>query len=958
MDADELQAAEPNNDQVLADVDVIENPIVGSTTEALIHWLKNKPLKLSPGSIDLKPDENQMTQAKVQMTGAEVQMATLLLLWMIHAPRDLMHFDTVINNLLLCMEKLENQFTDDERETILGADLPLSFDQIFALITHLNSLSTEIAELPGFQQAVADIQAGDLRHPMRGRISSYPLYTCLMNAFIDEANQEPFLLLQGLVFIAHAGLVSKESQLYGYLEGNPDQNPLGSKYSSITQAGQYVRKFSFDDVEQDDMDFFSEQLSLREVYRCITERVVDRQGVDRPEYQRSLSPLFRHWLSHEFGADRHGGGGGKKSKHRRKAHGWNDGYLRFASGYIQETLLQDPDEHHGAKGCVPEVVTISGTHVGDDETVQLKIKEQLLAGLDLAENAVDGDLFLAEDTSQNPSARLLLRHQVNHVIKANQLLKTQWSHANAWEIAALLRLCDEIHEGKVFIRDEDDVTHELPALIMIMLWTGATLKEAVTGFRWVHNDEPRRVRISYVDAEQIDDCYLLIKPHTVGRKKTPGDDTEAYLHPRHEFFRVPDLIGLKHYIQRAFLENKITENGSYKLFRHQTETYRATLLYLLKHYLPSGHRLNEHKISMYLFNRMTTETSGDIADAILITGRYHPLGQTLLHYTSPSVERLQGLYKKTIDMIYKDLEAEGYQKPSLTDDSPDTGCLDEEQIATETDTLIQPGLFDDVPEIDQQDPDASGTNDPEPYPVIGSDFLPTQAAVQAMTQTLSSKIEGSIKSITLLDEETLSAIRDYHNAYSLYTLSMLGYATGYRAVKDPFLEVEEIDPDTGLAVISDKDGPELYNARLVWVPEVVRQQLSHYRDHVNRLMPILEQVDLNQVSFEAKQQMPLIFLLVSPFHWVQARPKTLEPLLKGLLPLPINVNRRFLRTNLRAQGCPAEVVDAFMGHWGRGQEPWGRHSSMSTYDLIEVLKPYIESLLQTLGYQAVRSRYQ
>lgn len=957
MDADELQAAELNTDQV--DTSVIENPIVGSMSEMLIHWLKDKPLELRPGSIKLTHDEDQVIKPIVQMTGAEVQMATLMLLWMIHAPRDLMHFDTVINNLLLCIEQLDDKFSDDEKETILVADLPLSFDQISALVTHLDSLSEEMATLPGFQEGVADIREGDQRHPMRGRISSYPFYTCLMNSFVEEQNQEPFLLLQGLVFMAHAGLVSEDTQLHGYLVGNPDHNPLSSKYSSITQAGQYVRKFSGDDVEQDDIDFFSEQQNLREIYCYITERVADRQGEDRPEYQRSLSPLFRHWLAHELGAEGHGGGGGgRKGKHRRKASGWHDGYLRFVSGYIQETQLQDPDESYGAKGCVPQVVTVSGTHIGEDEAVQLKIKEQLQAGLDLAENAVDGDLFLAEDKSQDTVVRLLLRNQVNHVIKANQLLKTQWSQANAWEIAALLQLCNRIHNGERFYAELNNVAHELPALIMIMLWTGATLKEAVTGFRWVHNDEPRRVRVSYVDAEQIEDCYLLIKPHTVGRKKKPIGETESFLHPRHEFFRVPDLIGLKKYIQRAFLEKKITENGSYKLFKHQTETYRVMLSYLLRHHLPSGHRLNEHKISMYLFNRMITETSGDIADAILMTGRYHPLGQTLLHYTSPSVERLQELYKKTIDNIYKDLEAEGYQKLPETDEPSVVDCLVKEQVSSETDTLVQLGLFDGVPEPGNQDLEASGSNNPEPYPVIGSDFLPTQAAVQAMIKTLRSKIEGSIKSIILLDQETLSAIRDYHNAYSLYTLSMLGYATGYRAVKDPFLELEEIDPDTGLAVISDKDGPELYNARLVWVPEVVRQQLSHYRDHVNRLMPILEQVDLQQASFGAKQHMPLIFLLEPPFHWVQARPKTLQPLLQDLLPLPINVNRRFLRTNLREKGCPAEVVDAFMGHWGRGQEPWGKHSSMSAYDLIEVLKPYIERLLNALGYQALRSRYQ
>jgi hypothetical protein len=186
---------------------------------------------------------------------------------------------------------------------------------------------------------------------------------------------------------------------------------------------------------------------------------------------------------------------------------------------------------------------------------------------------------------------------------------------------------------------------------------------------------------------------------------------------------------------------------------------------------------------------------------------------------------------------------------------------------------------------------------------------------------------------------------------------MLGYATGYRAVKDPVLEEDDIDPETGLAVISDKDGPELYNARLVWIPDRVQKQLTHYQTHYSRLLPVLQHLDQAAYNFNSLQKIPKLFLLDNNLRWEPIRPKTLKPLLESTFPLPININRRFLRTTLRARGCPAEVVDGFMGHWGRGQEPWGEHSTLSTHDFLETLKPHITAIQEELGFEVCASQY-
>jgi hypothetical protein len=62
-----------------------------------------------------------------------------------------------------------------------------------------------------------------------------------------------------------------------------------------------------------------------------------------------------------------------------------------------------------------------------------------------------------------------------------------------------------------------------------------------------------------------------------------------------------------------------------------------------------------------------------------------------------------------------------------------------------------------------------------------------------------------------------------HNDYTLYVAELLGFASGYRAVQNPLASIDQIDWQTGFCCISDKDDLDYYNARLVLLPEIVRE---------------------------------------------------------------------------------------------------------------------------------------
>jgi hypothetical protein len=49
---------------------------------------------------------------------------------------------------------------------------------------------------------------------------------------------------------------------------------------------------------------------------------------------------------------------------------------------------------------------------------------------------------------------------------------------------------------------------------------------------------------------------------------------------------------------------------------------------------------------------------------------------------------------------------------------------------------------------------------------------------------------------------------------------------------------------------------------------------------------------------------------------------------------------------------PLESINAFMGHWSNGEEPWGPYSSFNVPAHIETLRRFVEPLLKELGFKS------
>jgi hypothetical protein len=206
---------------------------------------------------------------------------------------------------------------------------------------------------------------------------------------------------------------------------------------------------------------------------------------------------------------------------------------------------------------------------------------------------------------------------------------------------------------------------------------------------------------------------------------------------------------------------------------------------------------------------------------------------------------------------------------------------------------------------------------------IGNEACPTTEAVRERIYQLQEKMARFGRSGKQDDW------RCFHNVFTLYVIWMFCYATGVRGIHTPYLPMDAIDADTGIARLRDKDSGDGTHVRLVWLPPFVREEMRRY------------ELFLQQRYANRPSDLPCFFILddgrtveVCPSSQVclMKEPWMLEGLPTELaadsfFPFRINVHRRFMINELAAAGCPPQLCDAWAGHWNFGEAPWQPDSS-------------------------------
>lgn len=250
--------------------------------------------------------------------------------------------------------------------------------------------------------------------------------------------------------------------------------------------------------------------------------------------------------------------------------------------------------------------------------------------------------------------------------------------------------------------------------------------------------------------------------------------------------------------------------------------------------------------------------------------------------------------------------------------------------------------------VDRLDAHGDQTRSLANAPRVGTPLHPSAAALQGFVAAMKQWIID--KPPRLRSRRELAS---YHNRYTVYTATLLQFATGGRPVRAFFARQQDVQFDTCSAILSDKDYLDARSTRLVPLPTVVMEQLKHYRQHVTTLRKRMPLVRLPSDSSESA----LLFLINAEGKPRDIVPKDLSRYRKAFWELPQNTHRHWYRTALREAGVSAEVVDSVMGHARYMQGTYDPFSALAPADLAEVLAPAIQELLTTMGWEALRGLY-
>jgi integrase len=312
-------------------------------------------------------------------------------------------------------------------------------------------------------------------------------------------------------------------------------------------------------------------------------------------------------------------------------------------------------------------------------------------------------------------------------------------------------------------------------------------------------------------------------------------------------------------------------------FERASKTYEAILA---RYFADPTLNVSFRRISKILFRQIYQQTGGDVVAASLLTGTDHYLASVRRHYCTPRVGDLQGIYGRAITSVARELSAH------------------------------------------TSSPGATG------IPIVTSDEASIGSPICPTDKSLAKAFKDIREAIRRLKNAPLdrrkSQFQRRHNLYTLYSVLAFGVAAAMRGVSTPYLHLSDVDDKTGFAVVADKDSGSGYKSRLVWLPEVVQKQMRYYENYLSATSKYLN-------LKTTKKKMPCCYFLDESGAIKEVRPKSLAPHLKQYLDLPANAARHWTCTDLRERGggLSRETIDALMGHWWRGEEPWGPFSSFS-----------------------------
>lgn len=577
--------------------------------------------------------------------------------------------------------------------------------------------------------------------------------------------------------------------------------------------------------------------------------------------------------------------------------------------------------------------------IGKTDDVEMwQLTAELACGLDAPETSGGVDYYQIssplDDKLPSEQHNRKKRNYLSSIAMHNQRLPFRWEMLSLYEVSCFIETIEQLASGvyqyNTNIRGLGEIDQrELAAVAVTLFLRSVPINDLpsikLSDAAYAQVEPPGYRFYSYKSGVWVVSPPTL--PMDMNLDKTFYGSAEL----RREFYFVRSGTGLEQIIDTYITEVRKKEikkrdESERNLFLKSPYYYEQALQKIISR-LNEQHktRLTLKRIECFLHNYLAGTDGADLTTAMLLTGRNDFLGMPPLHYTALPVKRLQAIYyiscRKLMSGIGQELTAQGKVSSlcNIQDDSNYAGSW---------------------------------------RGMAGTSYRPKRKAVRKMIR----RLQERIRHIQSMECDRNKLLR-LHNNIMQYTAIMFAFSTGFRAVRSPLLPPSQIDDTTGFAVISDKDGIDYYNSRIVWLPPVCIQQYYAYLKHLECLMPKLEYLDLD--AFNAlrhllshprpNDKIPLFFFLRMDGGSCVLKPTDIWSEIRKNLQydLPSNASRHYLRSHLTEKGCPPELVAAFMGHWERGEEPWGSFSALPPIQYAETIASYLIPMLEEDGWTPI-----
>jgi len=337
----------------------------------------------------------------------------------------------------------------------------------------------------------------------------------------------------------------------------------------------------------------------------------------------------------------------------------------------------------------------------------------------------------------------------------------------------------------------------------------------------------------------------------------------------------------------------MSEVEKFKLGRLTGKMLRSIKSVLIE--MSGDPRITSTMLPKPIFRLLLNGSRGDLAVASMITDRRLGHSSTTLHYATYSETHLRRLYINTARKLWFRVKT----RKSVSEPSPSES----------------PSLY------------------------FGARQTPTIETVQGLIRDLARPLIPS----------NITDRMAYHNAYTLYTVTVVTLSLAYRASTSPM--VSNWDDISDLVIFTDKAHTD-YHRRASFLPTVSETLLINYGNHRRAMAAMWP--EYRRLS-EKK-------VLVALWDASRGRFRPYRPIDFELhtpdYGLPLRSLRRFMRNTLvTTERADVESVDAWMGHWHLGLSPYEAMSTFPPRLLQELVDKSVTKILRDLGCHAYFSRF-